>query len=165
MNERRTLPFRLNCEGYFFDSNGNMLAKDSGKGYIIFPGGGVNESETIEEGMVRETFEETGAVVENVKKVGTLKIKWSPQWAKTEKQRMRYEKFQGDEMHFFTGIIKEFKTNGSSEEDFWEGSKLLSLKEVIKQMKTKKKIEGDEKEYRKMQFRLLKEIEKGLYDR
>lgn len=80
---RGSLPFRKNCEGYFVDDKGRILAQDSGKGYIIFPGGGVNEDETPERGLLREAFEETGVVIEGkLKKLGVLHIIWGKDFIK-----------------------------------------------------------------------------------
>jgi hypothetical protein len=60
---RSKLPLRQNCEGYFTDSKGNILAQASEHGYIIFPGGGVEANESPEAALVREALEETGATV------------------------------------------------------------------------------------------------------
>lgn len=158
MKERNMLPFRINCEGYIIDGKGNILALDSGKGYIIFPGGGIDENETPEEGMAREIFEETGAIVTNISKLAVLKIIWGQKWAKTEKQKKRYELFQGDEMHFFKGFIKEFKNNSFQEDDYWKGKKLMPIKEVIEIIENSKPFSKDEEKYRETQIKLLKEI-------
>jgi 8-oxo-dGTP pyrophosphatase MutT (NUDIX family) len=63
--DRTELPYRLNCEGYFVYEGKYVIARDTGLGYLEFPGGGV-ESGSITECMRRETLEETGAVHENV---------------------------------------------------------------------------------------------------
>ena len=152
--ELSKLPFRKNCEGYFIDKKGNLLAKDSGKGYLIFPGGGVEQNESIEDAMKRETLEETGAKVTNLNKCGELKIIWEKDWAITEKQRQRYQKYQGDEMHFFKGMITSFNKI-IQQEDSWEGKKLIPLKEVISFLEQQN---SPQKEYREMQLKLLKEL-------
>ena len=76
---------------------------------VLFPGGGVDKNEEITKAMVRETKEETDAVVKKIRKLGKIKIFWGPNWAKTEKQKYRYTAFQGDEMHFFIGNIERFE--------------------------------------------------------
>jgi len=102
MNENRTkLPFRENCEGYlvFGDS---LVARNTEYGYIDFLGGGVEKDEDIKEALKREAFEETGVILEgDLKEVGSMKTIWPNNWAKNEKQRKRFEKYKGDEMHFF----------------------------------------------------------------
>ena len=106
---RNLLLFRKNCEGYFLDKNKMILAQNSTSGYIIFPRG-VNENETPEEGLLREAFEETGVIINGrLKNLGILYITQDKNWAKTEKQKIRYKKYKGDEMHFFFGKIKKFK--------------------------------------------------------
>ncbi len=52
---RNNLPFRKNCEGYFIKEN-KILAKDSGKGYLIFPGGGIEENESPEEAIIKKSM-------------------------------------------------------------------------------------------------------------
>jgi len=136
-NPRKSLPFRKNCEGYFTDGAGNILAKDTGKGYIEFPGGGINEGETPEASIIRETFEETGAYLEEVKYLGSIKFVWNEAWAKTKKQKARYNHFQGEEMHFFSGKVKELKKT-NPHKDIWNGEKLMPIKEAIRLIKKNK---------------------------
>jgi len=157
--ERKDLPFRINCEGYFLDSKGNILARES-HGIIIFPGGGPNKNEDIIKAMIRETKEETGAIVKNIKKIGVIRIVWGSNWAKTEKQKSRYKLFQGDEMHFFTGDIESFEEPELKEEDFWDGNKLMNIDEVIQKIEEKIPFEEDLKYYRKTQLNFLRDLAK-----
>ena len=159
--DRKNLPFRINCEGYFLDSKGNILAKES-DGLILFPGGGIDENEDIPEAMIRETNEETGAVVKNLRKFGVIKIIWGPNWAKTEKQKARYKIFQGDEMHFFIGDIDYFKDPEIKEEDFWNGNKLMNIIEVIKKIEEKAPFDENIKDYRETQLKFLRSIAQGV---
>ena len=161
MDNRNALPFRKNCEGYFINSEGSILAKDSGKGFIMFPGGGVEESEEVAKAMIRETKEETGAIVSELKKASILKIVWGPDWAKTEKQKKRYEQFQGDEMHFFTGLATGEESD-MTEEDAWTEEKFMSLKEVIHFIEKSRPFEESVAEYRELQLNILKSIQKKL---
>ncbi|MCK5149799.1 NUDIX hydrolase [Candidatus Pacearchaeota archaeon] len=154
MKNRNDLPFRRNCEGYFL-IDGKLLVKDSGKGFLIFPGGGIDESETIEEGMTRETKEETGANIKNLKKLGTVKIIWNDNWAKTDKQKIRFDKFKGDEMHFFAGDIDCFVENEDAEEDFWGEQHSMNIKEAIKFIENSKPFDSGIKEYREAQIEFL----------
>src|SRR3989338_3824849 len=161
--ERKNLPFRINCEGYFLESEGNIIAKES-NGIVLFPGGGVDKNEEITKAMIRETKEETGAVVKNIRKLGTIKIFWGPNWAKTEKQKSRYTAFQGDEMHFFIGDIESFEEPEIKEEDFWDGNKLMNISEVIKKIEGKAPFDEDIRGYREAQLKFLKEIEEIVKD-
>ncbi len=158
--ERKNLPFRINCEGYFLDSEGNILARES-RGVIIFPGGGPNKNEDVIKAMIRETKEETGAIVKDIEEIGVIKIVWGPNWAKTEKQKSRYKLFQGDEMHFFTGDIEHFEEPEIKEEDFWDGNKLMNINEVIKKIEEKAPFDEDIREYREAQLKFLREIAKN----
>lgn len=154
MNNRSHLPFRRNTEGYFLDKNNNILAQVSKEGYLLFPGGGIEKQETPEQGLIRETFEETGAILEEpLEFLGKLKIIWDEQWAKTDKQKKRYEHYQGDEMYFFFGRIKEFKQS-ESHEDIWQGEKLIPLEKAIKIIESSNNVNT----YRKKQLIRLKKI-------
>jgi len=154
--DRSQLPFRKNCEGYFFDKHGNVLAKDM-RGFLAFPGGGVGEHEDAKKAVIRETFEETGAVVKNVREIKELKFVWGPRWAKTEKQKRRHKKFQGEDMHFFVGEIEKFEEPSQKEEDFWTGEKLLPLAKAIQLIESRKPFDEDIQEYREVQLKFLKE--------
>ena len=44
------------------------------KGYINFPGGKKEESESMEDCVIRETLEETGLLIKNPKKVGYMEF-------------------------------------------------------------------------------------------
>lgn len=154
--DRTKLPFRINCEGYFLNDNKQILAKLNEKGFVIFPGGGIDDSEPIEEGMKRETLEETGAIIEDLKEVGSEKFIWGKDWAQTPKQKKRYEIYQGDEMHFFIGKVIGFKES-SLEEDTWGSQKFMNLDEVIKLIKGR--LENDhENNYVHMQLEFLMKI-------
>jgi len=83
---RKKLPYRKNCEGYFFDNKGNVLAQDTNRGFVKFPGGGVDKNEGPEQALIREAFEETGLITEGkLRKLGAIKFDWSKSWAKTKK--------------------------------------------------------------------------------
>lgn len=125
--DRSKLPFRLNCEGYFFFSPDQMIARPTSFG-IEFPGGGVELGENPHQALLRETAQETGVVVSNLKSLGTLRFIWSSDWAHTPKQKERYQRFQGEHMHFFTGIIQSMQT--ASHPDAW-GNIRMNTSQVI----------------------------------
>lgn len=153
MQSRHNLPFRKNTEGYFTDNNENILARRE-QNYIIFPGGGFKQNESPEECIIRETLEETGAIVKDLKRLGKVRIIWGSDWATTDKQKTRYEKYQGDEMYLFTGQIKDFKKI-SQEEDSWKNKKLIKIKEVINLIK-----QVQNTDYRKKQLEILQRLAK-----
>lgn len=155
--DRSKLPYRKNCEGYFLTKEGKILAKD--KGYLVFPGGGIDLGEHADIAIVRETFEETGAVIKlPVKKLGVIRFIWDKDWIKTEKQKRRFEEFKGEEMHFFFGTIKEFKENEKKHEDYWKGGKLISISKAIQIIERSKPFSKDIKVYREAQLRFLRQI-------
>lgn len=154
--DRRKLPFRKNCEGYFTDGEGRVLAKDTGKGFLLFPGGGVDDNEDVMDALTRETFEETGAVVGNLMMIGELEFVWGENWAKTEKQKKRYEQYKGDDMQFFVGEITGFDEPEEKEEDFWSGEKLMDIREAIDIIESGRPFDEEIKKYREMQLKSLR---------
>ena len=165
MEERNKLPFRANCEGYFLNEDNKILAKDSGKGYIMFPGGGIDNNEDLHIGMQRETKEETGMTPLNMSKLGVLRIIWGPDWAKTEKQQKRYEQFQGDEMHFFTGTVVRSSRLITDAEDAWQGKIFMEIQDGINVIEKSKPFDESVEEYREMQLRFLKKIKESIVSR
>lgn len=138
--------------------NGKIVAKDRGN-FIEFPGGGVDEFENSEKAMKREAFEEAGIILKGkLKQIGFLNFVWDKEWAKTEKQKKRYEDFQGEEMYFFLGNIESLsKPSGDQFESGWSGDILMEIDEVIKKIKeygwTK-----DLEEYRNFQIKTLENL-------
>ena len=155
MVDRTELPYRKNCEGYFFFEN-KVLAQDSSRGYVLFPGGGINENEGLGEGILRETFEETGAVIKNLKKIGVIYFDWGKDWAKTKKQKSRYVNFRGEEMNLFTGEIEKFKTPKGDPKDEWQGELLSDIGEIIDLINSNKPFPKEMKEYYSIQLDFLK---------
>ena len=164
MVKRENLAFRKNCEGYFIDDNGMILAQNSGKGYIIFPGGGINRNETPEEGLLRETFEETGVIIKRkLKKLGVIHIIWGENWAKTDKQKRRYKKYKGDEMHFFFCKINKLeKPRGDpenpNEDDVWMRERFIPIARVIEIIEKCKPFPKDDEKYYNAQLKFLKKL-------
>ena len=159
MKNRTELPFRRNCEGYFICNNGKIVAQNTGLGYIEFPGGGVDENEEPGEALIREALEEAGVVLDGkIKKVGQMNFIWDKDWAKSEKQKKRYEEFRGEEMYFFTGKVKEIITaSGDSMENGWENEVLMDVMDIINSIK-KEPYSEDMKEYREFQLKMMEEL-------
>jgi len=159
MKERSNLPFRKNCEGYFICKNGKIIARDTNLGFIEFPGGGVDKHEDPAEALIREAFEEAGVGLDGeLKKVGQLNFIWDKNWAKSEKQKKRYEEFQGEEMHFFVGKVKETgSAPGDSSESGWENEVEMEIQDIVDFIKNEKFSE-DMKEYREFQLKMLEEL-------
>lgn len=158
--DRSKLPFRKNCEGYFVDKGRNVLARDTGNGFVEFPGGGIDDNENVENAILREAFEETGVIIKNLRKLGELKFIWGPNWAKTEKQKKRYLNYQGEDMHFFFGEIEKFIEPEEKQEDFWHGEKLVSISRAIEIIDSKRPFDDDVREYRELQLKFLRELQK-----
>jgi 8-oxo-dGTP pyrophosphatase MutT (NUDIX family) len=155
VKDRSKLPFRKNCEGYFFSKDENVLAKER-NGFIFFPGGGIEAGEDPRQAVIREAFEETGAILTNVRKVKELKFVWWPDWAKTGKQKVRYEQFQGEDMHFFVGEVSKLEEPFEKEEDFWEGERLMPVVKAIRIIESGRPFTGDTRKYRTVQLEFLR---------
>ena len=59
-----------------------VRSKYHGKEFFLFPGGGVELGETIEEGAIRETFEETGIRVKIKKLIHINEYIYKKDWTK-----------------------------------------------------------------------------------
>jgi len=167
MTDRSKLPFRKNCEGYFICKNGKIIVQDTQKGYLEFPGGGVDENESPKNALIREAYEEAGVVLdEKLKKVGQLNFVWGKSWAKTEKQKKRYKNFQGEEMHFFVGKVKKLVCpKGDSCEAGWENEVEMEIQEVIDFLEKQKPFDKDIKEYRELQLKFLGNLKTNKYSK
>lgn len=157
---KNNLSYRKNCEGYFLYQDKFILAQKSPHGYIIFPGGGINRDETPEEALRRETKEETGAIIsEELKPRGNLIFKYTKSWAKTEKQKLRFKKYCGEQMFFFSGQIESLGEVSTSHKDAWNGPKLMLLEEV-KRIIEQSASSGELRDYRFKQKSILKSLTK-----
>lgn len=54
------LEFRPSCYGLIIKNRKMVLVKSKNTGKYLFPGGGINLGETMEQGLIREVKEETG---------------------------------------------------------------------------------------------------------
>lgn len=157
--DRTKLPYRINCEGYFLSNDGKVLAQDTGLGYIEFPGGGVDGD--IASSMLREVLEETGAQIIKLREIAVIRFDWAHDWAKTEKQKDRYQKFRGEEMHLFVGEIVELgKAIGDPEhgDSGWQGDKLMEINNTISLIESFKPFPPTMTEYHEKQLWVLKNL-------
>src|SRR3989344_3913549 len=131
--DRSKLPYRRNCEGYLICKDGTIIVRDSGRGYLEFPGGGVDETETPGEALIREALEEAGVIIDGqLNEIKVINFDWGPAWAKTDKQRARYSKFRGEEMHLFIGkVLKLVAPKGDSKEHGWPKERTMKVSEAI----------------------------------
>jgi len=159
---RKSLPFRRNCEGYFINEEGKILAGIHEHNYLVFPGGGFDNGESPKNALIRETFEETGAMIsKRLQYLGCLHFTWSKDWPRTKKQKERYKQYQGEEMHFFFGSVKEIKKLKKIEEDFWHGKKFMTIEEALNFL-LKNSIPKDLENYRRLQINILTILRKQL---
>src|SRR3989344_1625212 len=158
ITNRNYLPYRKNCEGYLLYKNKFILAQKSPHGYTIFPGGGINKNETQEEALRRETKEETGAIIsKELKQRGNIIFKYSKTWAKTKKQTLRFKKYCGEQMFFFSGKIKRIDSVPTTSKDAWNGQKLMLLTDVFR-IVDETASSGELRNYRLKQKSILKSL-------
>lgn len=158
--DKSKLPFRKNCEGYLLFGD-SVIARNTEYGYIDFPGGGVEEGEDIKEALKREAFEEAGVILNGeLKEVGIIKTIWPEDWAKNEKQKKRFEKYKGDEMHFFIGKVKELvEPKGDCEEEGWNvNERLMKISDAIKTIEGYRPFPKELKEYYEFKLKVLRSL-------
>ncbi|MBS3073614.1 NUDIX hydrolase [Candidatus Pacearchaeota archaeon] len=167
-NNRDKLPFRKNCEGYLI-YDGKIICRNTGKGYLEFPGGGVSENEDPAKALTREAYEEAGVILEGeLKLIKIMHFIWHDNWAKTEKQKKRYNEFKGEEMYFYAGRVKELiDAPGDSENNDpgWPNDeRLILIGEAIKLIEGFKPFPEEMNEYYEFQLGVLKKLEKTMFN-
>lgn len=75
---------RTRATGVVIKDNKVLLIKrfNNGKQYYVFPGGGVEEGETVEEALIRELKEETSLNIKVSRKLWTFDTEWLGQTIK-----------------------------------------------------------------------------------
>ena len=71
--ERGSFADRPTGKCILFDTEGNIaVVVRTAHPYVLLPGGGINEGESIEAGTLRECMEETGCTIELVEEIGSI---------------------------------------------------------------------------------------------
>ena len=131
--DRDKLPYRRSSEVLITGGPGRVVVRDAGS-YMAFPGGGIEAGETPIEAAAREVLEETGIKIKNLKKIKRVKFDWPDGWAKNIRDKKRYEKFRGKDVHLFTGEIGSIGRPTSKEGDGWGRVPMLPIKRVIEKL-------------------------------
>ena len=138
-SDRENLPFRPVSLAFIKTPDGkiigDIITKENGSSFINLPGGGIDKGETSKQGLEREVLEETGIILKKVRLESTVKWIWPDSWPVTDKMRTRYEIYQGEHVHIFTGTLKSQGTATSEEGDAWDDIPTESKNDIIKEFK------------------------------
>jgi hypothetical protein len=105
---------------------GKLLAQKDPT-FLVLPGGGVDNNESVKAAAHRETLEETGAIIDELIPFQVVRVDWTKDWASTKKRKERFKQFRGEEEHIFIGTVSKFVSPTSTEGDEWTGSKVMSI--------------------------------------
>jgi len=152
---RDNLPYRRVAECYLLYNN-KIVAQPHDR-YIMFPGGGIDDGESVIEAANRELMEEVGAVLDApLIQITSIDWDWMPEWADTPKRKDRYKQYRGERVYFLFGRVNKFVKPTSTEGDAWKGDILADINELIElHTKLGKKDHLNTKCYRSTQHAML----------
>lgn len=147
------LPYRKVAKIMLFDDNDKLLVGNI-DGKLKFPGGGIEDNETMLDGIQRESIEETGITPSSMELIDSLTWDFKTDWAKSDKQKSRYMKYRGEHTHFFIGrVLNKGKPTGS---DKWTEIIFYPPLDILKVMKKElNEVEKDHLPYKRMQVLTL----------
>lgn len=111
--------------GYAFMHRKNVIKRKDIQDYYTFPGGGLEDNETLEEGVIREIKEEFGITVRVIKKL----------------YEMKSEKFNQKEYFFLCEYVEGIFGTGDGPE-FSNNPKYIDSGEYLPEIIKKEDIEG-----------------------
>jgi 8-oxo-dGTP pyrophosphatase MutT (NUDIX family) len=139
-SKRLALPYRIVTIGFIAMEDGSIISdivrnhKTKKEDFVNFPGGGVDEGETPQQGFIRELLEETGVVANKLKLEKRVQWDWPPEWAQTDKQRKRYKEFRGEDVYIFSGTVSSMSKATSKEGDAWDVLHTNTLSEIVTEL-------------------------------
>jgi len=155
---------RRRVEVFVSDGKGKILAGKSPEGGFMFPGGGIDKGETINQAADRETKEEVGLSIKNVKGIGvspevTLWTKRLQDWM-NEKGRTH----EGSRTYYRTALVKgEDKSLLGKDGDNFK-AKFYSIDEIVKGLKRSLKGAKDKfKPFRETDKKVLSNVNKSVF--
>lgn len=115
--------------------NGRVLAQ-SRPGYLRFAGGDVRPGEHRIDSGVRQTYEQTGAVLDGVEHFATVNVPWTHEWAKSDAERLqRFGRYAGAREHILIGWVSRFDGTFGGEAR-WHGPSTMTLTGAMGHMQT-----------------------------
>jgi len=154
-NTRSALPIRERSE--VIVRKGNRILIQDRDGYMEMPGGGT-DGQSAKAAIRRETMEEAGARLRNLKKIGVVEARWYPGIKDTEWGKKLWDKYRGSRTHFFTAEVSgNLRTPTSEEGDGWKGPRYMDADKALKLLEKKPKSYGMG-EYRETQKALIKKV-------
>ena len=135
-------PLRRRVEIYVFKGDYICMLKGKNNNYKI-PGGGIDGNETFEQACRRESLEEIGIDIKNIKKVSdkTLKVNWTKIKYPSQKVKKRLSKYSGSETFFYRADFD--KEDKSTLENSIMKTELIPINKIINMYKKLSKKQND----------------------